>query len=133
MSVTFDSLHRFLTGKHNRQIDKALWALTYQSIRMCLNPVHKVCTHERQSDATGIKALSIPGEITHSFTVMTHGRHGQQSRQDSWAFLLNLARYVVRGLFSFPFANITYACRVLSIIIINLKAVALVVLIFILY
>lgn len=33
-----------------------------------------------------------------SFTVMTHRRHGQQSRQDCGEFLLNLARYVIRGL-----------------------------------
>lgn len=33
-----------------------------------------------------------------SFTVMTHRRHGQQSRQHCAEFLLNLARYVIRGL-----------------------------------
>lgn len=69
MSVTFGSFHPFLNGKDNSEADKALWAIEhlYQWIGLNLNRVHTACSHERQSDATGIRALSIPGQTTQQF------------------------------------------------------------------
>lgn len=94
MSATIGSFHPFLNGEDDGEADKALWAIEhlYQCTQNADMNV-KVTSRVLERCLFLVKQLN-------SFTVMTHRRHGQQSRQQpgqirySWSV-------------SFPFANIT--------------------------
>lgn len=129
--MTFDSFHPFLIGKYNSETDKALWAIEhlYQWIRLHLQRVHTGCSHERQSDATGIRALSIPGQTTQQFYCYDSQTSRSTISPTLWRVFIEPGQIRYSWSVSFPFANIyLYTCRLLTISIINRKAVALVVL-----